>query len=368
MNNYKGENMINLKKVGLTALAGSLVAVSATAGEISVTGSANITYVTGKDAAAGKSLGTDKDVAFTGSGELDNGWTFTVSSLLTDAMAISSSYTSLTMGSLGTVSFGQDTGGASYKYDEEVPQAYEQISDAIQTTANVVGNQNDSNMIVYNSPSFDLGGVSASFDLEYSPQASSTSEAVNDGGSVSSSDTFGSATGAGVTLSYDALKVGVYGAEIERVTPVASGSDAVRDAFEGVWYAKYSMGPVSIGYSQSYMDGGAAAAIESTTTAKSAGRAQAGIFTGEQMSIAFNVNENLSISYTTADETYDTQDHALTAVATDDDVTQKTDAIQIAYSMGAMSIKAYRMESENPGWDDDAADMTETEIALGLSF
>jgi len=71
--------MINLKKVGLTALAGSLVAVSATAGEISVTGSANVTYVTGKDNAAGKSIGTDKDVAFTGSGELDNGWTFTVS-------------------------------------------------------------------------------------------------------------------------------------------------------------------------------------------------------------------------------------------------------------------------------------------------
>jgi outer membrane protein OmpU len=356
--------MINLKKVGLTALAGSLVAVSATAGEISVTGSANITYVTGKDAAAGKSLGTDKDVAFTGSGELDNGWTFTVSSLLTDAMAISSSYTSLTMGSLGTVSFGQDTGGASYKYDEEVPQAYEQISDAIQTTANVVGNQNDSNMIVYNSPSFDLGGVSASFDLEYSPQASSTSEAVNDGGSVSSSDTFGSATGAGVTLSYDALKVGVYAAEIERTTPTGTG-DAVRDAFEGVWYAKYSMGPVSIGYSQSYMDGGAAGAAEVITEAKSAGRTENGFFEGEQMSIAFNVNENLSISYTEAEETYDAQDNAATAVA---DVVQKTDAIQIAYSMGAMSIKAYRMDSENPGWDDDAADMTETEIALGLSF
>ena len=365
MNNYKGENMINLKKVGLTALAGSLVAVSATAGEISVTGSANVTYVTGKDAAAGKSIGTDKDVAFTGSGELDNGWTFTVSSLLTDTMTISSSYTSITMGSLGTVSFGQDTGGAAYKYDEEVPQAYEQISDAIQTTANVVGNQNDSNMIVYNSPSFDLGGVSASFDLEYSPQASSTSEAVADGGSVSSSDEFGSALGAGVTLSYDALKVGVYAAEIERTTPAAASTDAVRDAFEGVWYAKYSMGPVSVGYSQSYLDGGGQGAAEAITEAKAAGRAENGYFEGEQISIAFNVNENLSISYTEAEETYNAQDDAATAVA---DVTQKTDAIQIAYSMGAMSIKAYRMDSKNPGWDDDAADMTETEIALGLSF
>jgi hypothetical protein len=29
-------------------------------------------------------------------------------------------------------------------------------------------------MIVYNSPSFDLGGVTASFDLEYSPNANAT--------------------------------------------------------------------------------------------------------------------------------------------------------------------------------------------------
>ena len=38
--------MINLKKVGLTALAGSLAAVTANAGEISVSGAANVTYVT----------------------------------------------------------------------------------------------------------------------------------------------------------------------------------------------------------------------------------------------------------------------------------------------------------------------------------
>ena len=38
--------MINLKKVGLTALAGSLAAVTANAGELSVSGAANVTYVT----------------------------------------------------------------------------------------------------------------------------------------------------------------------------------------------------------------------------------------------------------------------------------------------------------------------------------
>ena len=41
----------------------------------------------------------------------------------------------------------------------------------------------DSNMIVYNSPSFDLGGVTASFDLEYSPKVLMVQES-NDGGSA----------------------------------------------------------------------------------------------------------------------------------------------------------------------------------------
>jgi outer membrane protein OmpU len=359
--------MTNIKKLGLSALAGSLVAVSAQAGEISVTGSANVTYVTGKDSAAGKSIGTDKDVSFTGTGELDNGWTFTVSTLLTDVYSVSSSYTSLTMGSLGTVSFGQDTGGANFKYDEEVPQAYEQMSDAQNNSANRIGNFGDTNMIVYNSPSFDLGGVSASFDLEYSPNvaASGTGVNVSDGGSVTVNEEMGSATAAGVTLSYDALKFGIYGAEIERT---AEGNTEISDAFEGAWYVNYSFGPVAVGYTESYMDGGANGTPEDVNTAKTVGsntRTANGFFEGNQMSIAFNVNDSFSVSYTESEETYDAQDNAATAVA---DVVMKTDGIQAAYSMGAMSIKAYKIDVTNPAFDEDAADKSMTEIALGLAF
>ena len=364
--------MTNIKKIGLTALAGSLVAVSATAGEIAVTGSANVTYVTGKNAASGKSIGTDKDVTFTGSGELDNGYTFTVSTLLTDAMAVSSSYTSVTMGSLGTVSFGADTGGAAYKYDEEVPQAYEQTSDGQQNSANIVGNMNDSNMIVYNSPSFDLGGLTASFDLEYSPNASSTSSPANDGGSATvnaastnNSDNYGDARGLGVTLGYDALKVGVYAAEIERTAN--AGNVVSNDAWEGVWYAKYSFGPVSIGYSESHLDSALPIAATAATAAKAV-RGASGLFDSQSMSIAFNVNENLSVSYTETEDEYDAQAGAATGAAAINDVTMETEAMQIAYSMGAMSIKAYQMDTDNPGYDSNAASTTDTEIAVGLAF
>ena len=71
--------MTNLKKLGLTALAGSLAAVSAHAGEMTVSGAANLTYTTGDSTDANGSantLGNDRDVKFSGSGELDNGWTF----------------------------------------------------------------------------------------------------------------------------------------------------------------------------------------------------------------------------------------------------------------------------------------------------
>ena len=362
-NNNKGKNMTNLKKLGLSALAGSLVAVSAQAGEMAVTGSANVTYKTGKTANSNKSFGTDKDVAFTGSGELDNGWTFTVSTLLTDAYSVSSSYTSLTMGSLGTISSGMHTGGASYKYDEEVPQAYEQTSDAQQNTANLVGNQMDSGSLVYNSPSFDIAGASVSFDAEYAPNASDAIN-VGDGGQATYSETYRNGYGLGATIKVAGLTAGAYGSERENVTPVVAGQDAVRDAFEGVWYAKYSFGPVSIGYSESYLDEGVTGTAEAITAAKAV-RTAAGIFESQSMSVAFNVNEDLSISYTSTEDTYNAQDDAATAIA---DVVQDTTALQIAYSMGAMSVKAYQMETKNPGYDSDAADLNVTEIALGLAF
>ena len=120
--------MNNLKRLGLTALAGSLAAVGAQAGEMSVNGSANFTYKT-SSASEGKGIGTDKGLTVSGSGELENGWTFSTYTYLSDAMGLSSHATSLTMGSMGTITAGQGWGGNSSGFDEEVPQAYEQTSD-----------------------------------------------------------------------------------------------------------------------------------------------------------------------------------------------------------------------------------------------
>jgi outer membrane protein OmpU len=356
--------MNNLKKLGVTALAGSLAAVSAQAGEMSMNGSANFTYYT-TSKSEGKGIGTDKGLTVSGSGELDNGWTFSIYTYFSDGIDISSHATSLTMGSLGTITAGQAFGGNSVNYDEEVPQAYEQTSDRSQNSANQVGNWMDNGGLTWTPNAFDISGLgSVQAHVGFSPDADDV--ATNNGSVGTKSGTWGTGLDLGLTVSTDlGLTVGAYVAERENESP-ATGLTKVRDEFNGSWYAKYTMGSVSIGYSEAYYDSGSSAAATAATTAKAVGTSS-GIFENNQMSIAFNVNDNLSISYTESTDTYDDSSNVSsgTEIA---DVDQETEALQAAYSMGGMTIKAFQMESSNPGWDSDATKNTFSEISIGLSF
>jgi hypothetical protein len=77
--------MNKLKKIGLTALAGSLVTLGSHAGEMSVSGGINTTLKFGKGGGnTSRSHGADRDVTFSGGGELDNGTTFSMSTTLLD--------------------------------------------------------------------------------------------------------------------------------------------------------------------------------------------------------------------------------------------------------------------------------------------
>ena len=154
--------MNNIKKIGLTALAGSLVTLgSAVAGEMSVSGGINTTLKFGKGGGnTSRSIGADRDVTFSGGGELDNGTTFSMNTLLDDSYDVSGTTTTIASPSFGTFYVGTGYGLQSGRYDEEVPQAYEQISDAKQTMANLVGNFMDGNSISYTSPTFDVMGAS----------------------------------------------------------------------------------------------------------------------------------------------------------------------------------------------------------------
>ena len=359
--------MIKLRKVGLTALAGSLAAVTANAGEMSVSGSANVTYVTYSGTSHAQSLGHDKDVKFSGSGELDNGFTFSLFTNMKDDMTVSSTATVINMGSLGSIGVGSGGGtNINGAYDEAIPTAYEENSDAGgQGAANYVGSYADGNGVTYNFPAMEMMGATITGGLDYSFQGGSDSP--NDGSAVARSNTWGNAYGLGLTVAYDALSIGAFVSERENKNP--SADTTVEDEFGGSWNVKYSAGPVSIGYSEFYHNTGLKDNVSATTDAKTTGTAS-GQYEGDMFSIAFNVNDDLSISYSEMTSTHDTRGHVSTvgSVAQEADVDEKHESLQAAYSMGAMSVKAYTTEITNPFHDEDAATITKNEIALGLSF
>ena len=100
--------MNNFKKIGLTALAASLVSVSANAGEISVAGGAsiNVEGFSGEELNAGKAYTMGNQLTFSGSGELDNGLTVSLSFVQDNGESTFDSH-SLTISSdtLGTIKF-----------------------------------------------------------------------------------------------------------------------------------------------------------------------------------------------------------------------------------------------------------------------
>ena len=358
--------MINLKKVGLTALAGSLAAVTAHAGELSVTGSANVTYVTGESDNSAQALGHDKDVKFSGSGELDNGFTFNWFHLTKDDLTTSSTGTIISMGSLGSIGVGSGGGtNVNGAYDEAIPTAYEENSDAGgQGAANHVGANADGNGFTYQLPALEMMGATVTGGLDYSFQGGTDSPA--DGVGVAQSNTWGNAYGVGLTVAYDALSIGAFVSEVENKNHTADKS--IEDEMSASWNVKYSAGPVSVGYSEFVLDSGLASSGATTTTAAKTVGTSSGMFDGDMFSIAFNVNDDLSISYSEMTATYDTRGHQADGVKQELDVDEKHESLQVAYSMGAMSVKAYTTEITNPNFDEDAGTLNVNEIALGLSF
>jgi len=325
-----------------------------------------MTYKT-SSASMGKGIGSDKSITFTGSGELDNGWSVALTTYTTDAVGLSSHSTALTMGSMGTITIGEIFGSVAASYDEETPQAYEQVSEAgNNNAANWMGSWMDGGGIMYTAPALDVGGGSLAIKVGYSPDAHDIS--TSSGTAGAGTGTWGMGRDIGATLTTDmGLTLGVYAGEREAIKSNSATENKQFDQFDGTWFAKYSAGPVSIGYQQSYVDiGGASAAVVTATTAKTVGTST-GVFEDTAYSISFNVNDNLSISYSDHESTYDDQSNVSsgTEIA---DVTQSQDAIQVAYSMGGMTISAYQMSTSNPAWDSNATEINVTEVNLGLAF
>ena len=106
--------MNKLKKIGLTALAGSMVATAATAADVSVGMGWSLSYTSAdSDENGGTASWTLGDsITFTTTGELDNGWTATAYIELDEdnSDGYDDEKLTLSMGDMGTFGFGQNAG------------------------------------------------------------------------------------------------------------------------------------------------------------------------------------------------------------------------------------------------------------------
>ena len=274
---------MNIKKIGLSALAGSLVAVSANAGEMSVAGSASLglEHTQGGAASTGKTFSMGNQLTFTGSGELDNGMNVSLSFIIdqgddeadtsTGAATAPFDSHSLTVSSegLGTLVF-HGEGGSSAQSAIDGSAAGD-IWDSFDgdVTGDVVisSSATSDNMLVYTLPTFADG---LSISASYVPTGSAADSAT----------------------SYAATYSGIEGLSVSY--GVGDGNSTANDTDATSMKASYAYGPVTVAYSNHEFDTNAANGDQEMDSYK----------------LSYTVSDELSISYgaETIEETGHTED------------------------------------------------------------
>jgi len=335
--------MKNIKKIGLSALAGSLAMFSAAQAEMTISGSAEMTYTstegTGGASSAsqtGNPFGMEHAINFTGSGELDNGFTYSVNSNIAgNDMANDSTILTMDMGAMGSIGFDQGVGSYGIaSLENNVPTAYEEADHNVGTVGHAIDVQGNTNVIGYKNSFAGVG-----INVRYNPTAGNTTKnlAGATGGTSDASELSWALTSA--VPGVDGLSVAVGHAKTDYSLATAKADEEITASIN------YAAGPVSVGYQQSEVQSGTSAANGHNVTA---------------YGIAFNVNENMSISYSVNEVEVDK-----TGGSTN--VTEESTGIQAAYTMGAASLRVAFNEAD--GVNGVAADTKEsTEISLALAF
>ena len=329
--------MDNIKKIGLTALAGSLVAVSAAnAGSLSVSGGAKLGYAASDGnedlETDGNRFGMQKSVTFSGTGELDNGNTISLTHNMAVTGSLSTSVLTYDMGDMGSITYSEDSGDVGIgKIDDIMPTAEEEVTNGIDADAGssnetLVGKV-DGGMTGFNYVyTMDM----ATIQLGYSPKTTSGN---NDDGSNSGAGGLKSSTSIAVTATpMDGLTV--FGGTGDKGTGTQEDD---HDTY-GVIYA---FGPITVGYQHSEIDFAATTSNDLET---------------DSFGISFQVNDDLSISYGEQETEAETS-------STD----QEVDGMSIAYSMGSISIAAHANEAKNIA-NQTANESTHTEISINFAF
>ena len=325
--------MNNFKKIGMTALAASLVSTSVFAGELTASGAASVTAEgwNGTDMNKERALSMADSVVLAGSTELDNGMTVSMSFELDSDNVGTSSYDdkSVTIASdtLGTFKF-SGHGGSTAASAMDATAAGD-IWDNFDGVGNggtgviVSAAEGGNNSIFYTLPSLVDGlAVTASYRPE-------TNASTTEGGS---------ATGYGVTYTgVEGLSVSYAVADEETGTASTSGDQTVMKA-------SYAYGPVTVAYSNSEYDVGTAANEASEQEVSS-------------YSVSYTVSDSLSVTYGT-----ETITSGLAG-----SIDAEYEGLSAAYTAGGMTITAKRQEGDNISHVTSTNDNYDY-WSLGLSF
>ena len=294
---------MNIKKVGLTALAASLVSVSAHAGEMSVAGSASIGLKNTSKTASGKSWTMGNQLTFSGSGELDNGMNVSLSFVLDQAddsttgianAPFDSHSVTVSSDSLGTLVFSGEGGSSAQSAIDTTAagDAWDNGSGITAPRASEAGN----NSLLYTLPSImdDL-----TIKASYSPGGA--------GGESATAWHVGYSGVEGLSLDYAVGQTETVGSEEEHTTMKAS----------------YAYSSFTLSYSNT----------ENAYDAASG--------TDEEISswnIAYTVSDDLSVAYGT--ETIETEGQS---------VDEEVDKFNVSYTTGGVTLSATQYNASGVG-------------------
>jgi outer membrane protein OmpU len=301
---------MNIKKIGLTALAASLVSVSAHAGAMSVAGSASIGLKNNAGTDGGKSLTMGNQLTFTGGGELDNGLDIALSFVLDqgdNATAAGGPFDSHSIkigsDSLGTFTIaGEGAGNAQSALDTTA------AGDLWDNGFTHALNRGTSYTAMQGS---DASGSSINYSLPSMVDGLAVSASYSPSGAAVNSTTAMAFTYTGV----EGLSVS-YGLGEAGSTTVASSGDIT------TMKGSYAMGSFTAAYSNTESDMGTGGTNEEMTSFK----------------VSYTVSDDLSVSY--GQDTHETSGQS---------VDEEFDSMSVSYTTGGMTITAAQYSASGLG-------------------
>jgi outer membrane protein OmpU len=307
--------MNNLKKIGLTALGTAMVATSAQAASLSVSGATSIFFGGEDNSNAGNGWSMTDQIDFNASGEMDNGFTVDMYLQFDSGSTLDDKTLAIGMGDMGTLTFsGHGGNGPVGAWDDKTPSANEE-SWGTSIGGTVDGPTNSAvsdNSFIYDYTISDGIALKAAYKPSKGTALESSTE---------------------IGISYT-------GMEGLTVLAAMGENNSAADKIDlSVFSVNYAMGPITVGFQSNESD--------------------AGTGTDEDFSaygISYAVSDDLSISYGVSSLDYSS--------SLED---QDSSAVSVSFTAGGVGISASHQTTDNVAGA-ASADNSAYEINFSFAF